>query len=463
MSHNRTRPYRYLEYTQSLCSHCAALIAAKIVVKDDAVFLLKYCPAHGEHFELLEDDVEYYLNRRRYDKPGTASKTQTTLSRGCPHDCGLCPAHDQHTCIGLIEVTPQCDLRCPVCFAQSAEGAPLELPVIERMLDAFQESEDGEAEILQLSGGEPTTHPRILDIIRLAKKKKIRFIMLNTNGLRLAEDRGFVAELSQCTPGFEVYLQFDGFEKSTYEQLRGRDLSDIKQRALAQLAEFEIPVTLVTTVQAGVNEHELGHIVQFAMDAPYVRGVNFQPMAFVGRYPSAASASRITLTGVLRRLEAQMHGMLRVSDFIPLPCDVDRVAVTYLYRAEEGFIPITRNTHFEQYLPLIDNTLAFDAGRVVKQLGQELLSGQNICKCLSFMKDLLPLAPVGKNMAYKGGKWTYAIEKTFRITVTSFIDQYNCDLKSLQKECVHVLLPDGRKMPFSAYNMLHRAREHAHV
>jgi len=333
------------------------------------------------------------------------------------------------------------------------------MPVIERMLDVFQESESGEAEILQLSGGEPTTHPHIIEIIRLARKKNIRFVMLNTNGLRLAEDRTFVAELSQCTPGFEVYLQFDGFEKKTYEQLRGRDLTDIKLRALANLAEFSVPVTLVTTVQAGVNEHELGHIVQFAMDASSVRGVNFQPMAYFGRYPRAEVNRRITLTGVLRRIEAQMHGMLRLNDFIPLPCDVDRVAVTYLYRDGDGFIPITRNARLHEYLPLINNTLAFDAGQVVKQLGKELLSGQNVCKCFSFLKDMLPLAPMGKNISLQGGKWKYAIENTFRITVTSFIDQYNCDIKSLQKECVHVLLPDGRKMPFSAYNMLHRARE----
>lgn len=452
---DQLRPYQFYAMTLSLCSVCGERIPAKIVQQHGAMYLLKLCPQHGEHRELLEEDAAYYLNRLQYDKPGECAAAQTKTAAGCPYDCGLCPDHEQHTCIGLLEVTQACDLHCPVCFAHAGDGQPLALDTIARMLDAYQESEGGKAEILQISGGEPTTHPQILEIIRLAKARHIGFVMLNTNGLRLADDEAFVAALSELCPGFEIYLQFDGFQPATYEQLRGRDLTAIKARAIANLTKHNVPVTLVATVAKGINDQEVGHIIQYGLDTPGIRGVNFQPIAYFGRHPQPLPHDRVTLTGVLRRIEQQTHGMIRLADFIPLPCDVDRVAVTYLYRAQNGFVPITRTAKVRDYLPLIDNTLFFDARDILKKTAEGLCSGQ-VCNCLSFLKDFLPFAPVGKNLSLKQGKLTYAIDNTFRITVTSFLDRYNFEMRAMKKECVHVLTPDLRKIPFSAYNILYR-------
>jgi len=451
---NRQKSYLYHGQTTSLCSHCAAVIPAKIIIEDGAVYLLKRCPEHGEHRELLEEDAEWYLHRGRYEKPGTRSDTQTETRRGCPHDCGLCPDHEQHTCIGLVEVTDRCDLQCPVCYANAGDGTFLDLPTIERMLDVYLQSESGEAEILQISGGEPTLHPRILDIIRLAKGKGFRFVMLNTNGLRIAEDPVFAEALHEFYGGFEVYLQFDGFTPQAYERLRGRDLSAVKQQAVKNLAEAGVPMTLVTTVHPTANAGELGRIIQFGLETPFVRGINFQPVARFGRCPD--NAGGITLTGILHRIERQTKGMIRVSDFIPLPCNTDRVAISYLYREKDTFIPVMRNAKIRDYLPLIKNTLLFDARDILSQTAKGLLKGQYVCECLGFLKDFLPLAPLGKNIRLEDGKVKYNIENTFRLSVTSFIDRYNFELRAMKKECVHILTPDLRKIPFSAYNLFYR-------
>jgi len=456
---NRQKSYLYHGQTTSLCSQCAALIPAKIVVEDGAVYLLKRCPEHGEHRALLEEDADWYLHRGQYEKPGTLSHPQTAIGRGCPHDCGLCPDHEQHTCIGLVEVTDRCDLGCPVCYANAGNGSFLNLQTIERMLDMYLQSESGEAEILQISGGEPTLHPRILDIIRMAKAKGFRFVMLNTNGLRIAEDPAFAAALHEFYGGFEVYLQFDGFTPRAYERLRGRDLSAVKQQAVNNLAEAGVPMTLVTTVHPTANESELGRIIQYGLDTPFVRGINFQPVARFGRCPDDAGG--VTLTGILHRIERQTQGMVRVSDFIPLPCNTDRVAISYLYRDKGNFIPIMRNAKIREYLPLIKNTLLFDARDILSQTAAGLLKGQYICECLGFLKDFLPLAPLGKNIRLEGGQVKYNIENTFRLSVTSFLDRYNFELRAMKKECVHVLTPDLRKIPFSAYNLFYRAARDA--
>lgn len=453
------RSYIFHESTTSLCPECLHTIPAKVIIEDGKVFLLKYCAEHGERRDLLEEDAEYHLRKRRYDKPGTPMKTQTPVAKGCPFDCGICPQHDQHACIGLIEITTACNLRCPLCYADAGEGTFLPLATIGAMMDFFQETEGGRAEILQISGGEPTLHPDIIAILRMARDKRFKYVMLNTNGLRLAGDEAFAAELGQFTGGFEVYLQFDGFKESTSLRLRGASLLETKKKAIANLAKHAVPTTLVSTIAAGINDDEVGRIFSFGLAQPYVRGINFQPAAFFGRVEPAIAADRITLSGVLRRLEDQTSGMLRLSDFIPLPCNVERVAITYLYRsAKGGFLPVTRDARIQDYLQLIDNTFVYTIEDVLKNAGASIRDIQTTCDCFKFLNDFRHIVPVNFFMKSKEKKKEYIDQNTFRVSVSSFLDAYNFDMKSMQKECVHVITADLRKIPFSAYNAIHRGK-----
>lgn len=452
--------YTVHSVTTSLCSTCLERAPAKILIRDGAVYLRKRCPDHGVHEELLEEDAAYWLRRSEYDKPGTLTPPDTEVRDGCPYDCGLCPDHEQHTCIGLVEVTTACDLGCPVCFASAGTGAALPMETIRRMLEQYIKAEGGQADVLQVSGGEPTTHPRILEILAMAREMGIRYLMLNTNGLRIARDPEFAKALGTVKGGFEVYLQFDGLTPSVHHALRGRDLVEVKSAALRNLADAGVPSTLVCTVQKGVNDDQLGQIVEFAMHAPAVRGVSFQPLAYFGRLDGADPAGRMTLTGVLKRIEGQMGGMLKVSDFVPLPCNVERVAFTIMLKQGGGFIPITRKADVRKYLGALPNTLAFYAQDVIKNAAGSLLCGSGGCDCMKFVKDLLPLASVGLRGLAARDKPQFTTDNVFRISVTSFLDRYNFEMKAMKKECVHVLLPDGRRVPFSSYNLLHRQ---AHV
>jgi len=439
----------------SLCSECGKRVPAKIVEREGQILLFKRCDEHGAHTELLEEDAAFHLLRAGFDKPGSISKSQTEIRDGCPFDCGLCPDHEQHTCVALIEVTNSCNLGCPLCFANSNAGDFLELSVIEKMLDLYQDSEFGKAEILQVSGGEPTIHPEIIEILALARRKRIRYLMLNTNGLRIASDLDFVKRLADFSPGFEVYLQFDGLDDHTNTRLRGRPMADIKMRAIENLTQCGVPLTLVATIAADVNDHEIGRIVQIGMENSNIRGVNFQPVAFFGRRPNFSVQKRITMTGIMKRLENQSGGMFGQSDFIPLPCDVWRNAVAYFYRNGSEVIPVTRNARIERYLPIIDNSFVFDVGELVRDAAAGACCGSD-CDCLSFVKDFKALLPLGRNLKVVDGKIKYAIENAFRISIVSFIDRYNFDMRSQQKECIHIITPDLRKIPFSAYNMLYR-------
>ena len=457
MGTNENRDYIFYEFTNSLCPMCLETVPAKIVIKDKKVYILKYCKTHGEQLELLEEEVEYHLKKKLYDKPGTTMKVHTKVEKGCPYDCGTCPQHNQHACIGLIEVTNKCNLRCPLCYADAGEGEFLTLDNIEKMMDFFQDSEGGQAEILQISGGEPTIHPDIINILKMAKVKKFKYVMLNTNGLRIAEDEEFVRELQQFVGGFEVYLQFDGFKTSTYKQLRGEDILDKKKKAIDNLARYKIPTTLVSSISAGINDDEVGEIFLYGLKQPYVRGINYQPVSFFGRTDLTAERSRVTLSGILKRLEQQTSGMLRLDDFIPLPCDVERVAITYMYRSSKGgFVPITRDARIKEYLHMINNTFIYTIEDAMKNVGKSLQGLNTACDCFKFLNDFKQMIPLNFFRKSKEEKIDYVDQNTFRISVSSFLDAYNFDMKSMQKECVHVITKDLRKIPFSAYNIIHR-------
>ena len=245
------RDYIYYDHTISLCIECHRQLSAKIIFQDDKVYLTKTCKEHGFQKVLIATDIEYYKQIRNYNKASEYPiKPHTETIYGCPYDCGICPDHEQHSCLTLIEVTDRCNLTCPTCYASSSptHGRHRTLEEIEMMLNAIVASE-GEPDVVQLSGGEPTIHPDFFKILDIAKTKPIKHLMVNTNGIRIANDIDFAERLSTYMPDFEVYLQFDSFRPEALKRLRGGDLTDIRKRALKNLNKFNLSTTLVVTLQ----------------------------------------------------------------------------------------------------------------------------------------------------------------------------------------------------------------------
>src|SRR3984957_18895150 len=241
--------------TMSLCETCLKLVHAKVVIEGDNVFYLKRCPSHGMQKTLVSTDAAYFKSCKDFIKPGDLPlHYQSTTEHGCPYDCGLCPDHEQHSCLALIEINDACNLSCPVCFADSSPQRTRHrtLTEVDAMLETLVASE-GSPDLVQISGGEPTIHPQIIAILQLAKSKPIRHVMLNTNGIRIATDKAFVAELAALKPGFEIYLQFDSLRREALENLRGADLRKVREQALANLEEAGISTTLVCVVKKGVT------------------------------------------------------------------------------------------------------------------------------------------------------------------------------------------------------------------
>jgi uncharacterized radical SAM superfamily Fe-S cluster-containing enzyme len=463
----RDREEVFVEYTKSICPLCKVVVDAQVNIRNDKVYLRKRCREHGWFEALVYGDAQAYLESGRFNKPGTIPLTfQTEVRDGCPSDCGLCPEHKQHACLGIIEVNTGCNLDCPICFADSGhqpDGYSITIDQCAAMLDVFVASE-GEAEVVMFSGGEPTIHRHILDFIDLAQQRPIRAVNLNTNGIRLATDRPFVAELGRRNrPGrrVNIYLQFDGFDERTHLQIRGRDLRAVKQRALDNCAEAGLTVTLVAAVERGLNDHELGDIIQFGLAHPAVRSVSFQPVTHSGRHVQFDPLTRLTNSDIIHGIAAQRPQWFQASDFFPVPCCFPTCrSITYLLTESTpgspdfGLVPIPRLLNVEDYLDYLSNRVVPDFA--VREALEKLWSASAFMGTDTTAEKLAAAASALDCADACGINLPEAIahltDRAFMIVIQDFQDPYTLNVKQLMKCCVEEITPDGRLIPLCAYN-----------
>ena len=428
------------------------MVPAKIIAEDDCVFYVKRCRAHGVQKTLISDDVAYWKSTRDWIKPGDRPLApQTRTEFGCPFDCGLCPDHEQHSCLALIEINEACNLSCPVCFADSStrKTGHRSLAEIETMLDVLVASE-GEPDLVQFSGGEPTIHPQFFEILDAAKRRPIRHLMINTNGLRIAREPGFAEKLAAYAPGFEVYLQFDSLRPEALKDLRGADLSKVRVQALEALEGAGVSTTLVVTVKAGVNDDEAADIVRFALKWRCVRGVTFQPIQDAGRNDGFDPKKHRVVLSQIRR-EIAKAGVFALEDLIPLPCNPDQICIGYGLRSGEQVTPVTSMLPRELFVAMAPNTVAFEAYPELQRRVFDLLSlstaQADTSDKLATLLCCVPEAAVPQDLGY---------EHTFRVVISQFLDRFNFDIGTVKRSCVHFVQPDGSIIPFDTYNTFYR-------
>ncbi len=416
--------------------------------------MLKSCPIHGAETVLMADDVDYYRRCREVflKAPEMPERFNTPVKWGCPYDCGLCADHQQHSCLTLVEITDHCNLECPVCYAASGPSRPeyRTLEEIERMLDAVVRNE-GQPDVVQISGGEPTLHPDFFAVLDLAKARPIKHLMVNTNGIRIAREPGFAERLASYMPGFEIYLQFDSLEEGPLRELRGADLRGIRRAALEALNRLGVSTTLVVTVKKGSNDGELGRIIEYALEQSCVRGVVFQPVQSAGRLVNFDEwKDRLTLTEVRRRILEQT-AIFRPEDVIPVPCHPDSLAMAYALKRGGRVTPLTGMIDPAILINAGRNTIVYEADENLhKQLFKVFSTNHSPQSSAASLRDLLCCLP---NVALPAGM---GYENLFRVIIMQFIDAHTFDVRSVKKTCVHIAHPDGRIIPFDTYNLFYR-------
>ena len=438
-----------LVQTQSLCPVCLRVVDAGYYLEGDMVYLGKTCPEHGTFrapaWKQESGAPSFNMWRQGTRIPAYPAHPATGIEKGCPYDCGLCPDHMQHTCTGLIEVTMRCSLGCPVCYARAGTGA--EDPSLEHIgmqLDALSRA-SGPCNV-QLSGGEPTERDDLPDIICMAKQKGFALVQVNTNGLRLGQESGYAETLRRA--GLDsVYLQFDGVSDDVYRTLRGRDCLSMKKAAVEACGNAGLGVVLVCTLVRGVNDHQVGDLLRFALSqGSHVRGLHFQPVSSFGRFPwDMGKAPRITLPELMKSLETQSPGMVRMKDFHAPSCEHPLCSFSAVYaKNDDGSLgsPIgaaccSGGTSLAEENRVVDNAEGSRISRAFTAAHWKAPHPE---------KDAL-------NDAFSRFIARTGADRRFTLSAMAFQDALSLDVERVRGCCIHVVSAEGKLIPFCLYNL----------
>lgn len=449
---------------ESVCPECLNRVVGELLRDGDVVRMVKRCPEHGEFSTVVWRGEPAFSSWVRPKIPFGGGMREEG-GQGCPYDCGLCARHAQRTCTALVEITSRCNLNCPVCFADSGgTGADPDMATLGRMFDQTMARTGGCN--LQLSGGEPTVRGDLPDIVRLAKRAGFGFVQLNTNGLRLAEDPALAGKLAEAGLS-SIFLQFDGVRDEVFRAMRGRDLFEVKKKAIGHASKASLGIVLVPTVARGVNVDQLWDIVRFGLERqPHVRGVHFQPMSYFGRYPEDFTPDHVTLPELMTGLEVQSGGAVKASDFLPPGCEHALCSFSGKFitsedgsfvrlgsascdctpkSAEAGALKSIGVTARQWSAPL---TPPFHpSSPPLTGQGAEPLAGRGA-------EPRISLAPPSDNDLDRF--LARARTHSFTISAMAFQDAWSLNLERLQGCCIHVAQPDGRLIPFCAFNLTSR-------
>lgn len=486
--------YTILKSVRAVCPRCFAedenfdpeyptdICDGHLVDREGRVYLRRYCRrGHGEVWSLYEESADLWRYLQQWRVPTRVINPDTSEVFPVPmgYEHGLGPAHLQHSCIYLLDITSQCNLSCPACFTSSSPASSLYLP-LEEIVHAVETAivrEEGRLDVVMLSGGEPTVHPQIRDIVERLVDLPVTRVIVNTNGIRLAAEDAFLDFIASHRNRVEIYLQYDGQLEETHRYLRGTDLREVKQRTIERLSQARVFTTLAMTV-AKHNAGQVGEVLDTAFATPYVGGVMFQPLFASGRAPELDPMDRVTTTGVLARIEEQSRNHVSARDLIALPCShPDCCSIGYFIKGKNGdfagLASIIGNDALFENLSLFGNTISFADS--LGEIRSALLGVMSETMTLSrpelatHLRTLCSACDFGGiaqllALAFKpGATERFVGERVKRVTVKHFMDADMLITERLEQCCVHVAGAgnDPVRMPFCAARLFPKVRARA--
>jgi uncharacterized radical SAM superfamily Fe-S cluster-containing enzyme len=479
-----------MKSTRSLCPECLAVIDASIFEEKGKMMIQKTCSKHGFFKDVYWSSAEQFERFDRYMHDGEGLINPVSQNGNCPSSCGICTSHKTTTILANIDVTNRCNQHCPVCFANSESSGYLYEPSllqIRNMMQMLRNEKPVPCPAIQFSGGEPTMRDDLVEIVKMAFESGFNQIQMATNGVKLAKDPELCKKLNAAGLG-TVYLQFDGVTERPYLINRGFNALPLKLKAIenCRAGGFR-SISLVPTLAKGVNDDQVGDIIRFAvqnMDA--VKGINFQPVSFAGRIDRNERISkRITIPDFLRLAEEQTDGLIKASDFYPVPfitpvshfvsahSGIPYVEFsvhphcgtgTYLYIDDGKIIPITRFIDVEGLMEFINEQSLNHNSSIPRSIIKLKMVGSLVSALSKFIDPAKAPKSVDVKKLFLNVLMDGTIEatrefhhNTLFLGAMHFMDLYNFDLERVKRCGVHYATPDGRIIPFCTYNTIHRA------
>jgi len=477
---------KILRETFSVCPVCLKKIKAQVAEKNGKIVILKECDEHGKFNDTYWSRPDIYYNAEEFKKPSC-----TPFQDNCPSGCGVnsCPNHVSTTVMAVIDVTNECDLRCPICFANASKPPDLYKPSLETIHNMLKHLKKQELPPLAVmfAGGEPTVRDDIVEIVKMAHELKF-MILLATNGIRMSKDPKLVKDLKKAGLNI-VYLQFDGLTDAPYKKLRNAKLLPNKLRLVELSREQDIEIILVPTLQGGINDNEVGDMIRFAAEnVDIIRGIVFQPMSFTGRTSEYVSREdRIDNSLLAQRIQEQTKGMISEKDLFPVSVMVPPLKVmnsflsktwppftptpycglwNWILVSKQGndkFTPINRFLKFETFMSDLRTLNKLIEAKKVSKIGIYMrlllasfrsLDWRKVQREAGLLNAVRTLIQIHTDPSYDS--LGYIRRRLLLIGCMAFMDPYTFDVERAHHCVIHYMTPDNRIIPFCVYNMLYR-------
>lgn len=469
-----------LKATTSLCPECKKKINAGIFEENGKFYIEKTCDVHGYFKKLYFGDAKIYRKFELYTYDGKGIKNPNEKFKTCSFSCGLCDMHKTHTALLNLVATNRCNARCFYCFFYAKRGGNVYEPTlkqIDEMLKTAREERPVAPIAIQITGGNPEMRDDLIEIVKLCKKNGFQHIQLNAHGTRrLYNDLNFVTNLRNA--GVNVlYLSFDCVSK----EKNYKNHWEIPY-ILENCRKVNLGVVLVPTIINTYNDDDIGKIINFALNnMDIVRGVNFQPVSFVGSMMGKdIERQRITVPDVINKLEEQSNSTIKADDFFPIPVVtpisefIETLtgkeqyiisnhftcgAATYLFLDENNkIIPLPEFLDVKglmNYLkekneeirknrllkPLILGKMLLDIGKFINQKKQP--------KNLNFAKLMFDVL-----VMHNYGSLGKIHIKSLFVGIMHFMDLYNYDVERVKRCSIHYITPEKKIIPFCVFNVL---------
>ena len=467
--------------TKTVCPECKLIIDGIIYKDGDNVMIRKTCPEHGTFIEKYWEDYDFYskMSTYAYNGRGFDNPNYQTNGENCPFDCGICERHKSHTGLANVVLTNRCHLSCWYCFFYAKEGEPIYEPSVDELDKLFRNLRAAKpipANALQLTGGEPTMHPQIVEVIRRAKKAGFDQIQLNTTGINLGLNPQLAMDIKNAGCG-TLYMSCDGVSART----NPKNYWEVPL-ALEASRKAKIGIVLVPTVIRGINDHELGALINFGLNnLDVIRAVNFQPVSLVGRMPKRdREKQRITIPGAIKEIEKQTNGVIKKEHWFSVPYTG---GITKFIEALTGKFQYDLSIHFAcgagTYLILdkddriIPITEFLDAEGLINYLQETITEmegkGRLMRKAIAVKAVMNIPKFIDKEKQPKSmnlGKMLMNIflhhdfnslgefhNRTLFLGMMHFQDEYTYDINRVERCDIHYAMPDGEVLPFCTFNV----------
>lgn len=463
MTRLKEREYTYFSTVRGMCRSCRRIVPARVFFQDDKVWQQSLCPACENKPALIASDKDWYLKNTLQAYPDHSPlKLSKPPMNGCPHDCGPCSWHASPCQLPVISVTNACNLNCPICFTYNRSDQIYHMAVEEmnRTVDWVIESSE-HVDLINITGGEPTLHPHILDILHCCKRPEIGRITMNSNGLRLAEDMDLCEHLAELS--IYVILSFNTFDRETALILHGRDVVEAKLKAIDNLTRAGVKMTLLHVMMRNTNENAIAGIFDLMRANNNILSLTVQTMTYTGQGGGHwQTRKHIPVDEAAQIVCEQSDGSLKFSDFLPRPSSHPLCYLTcYILKSGETFLPFARFASSEKLLSFMSDSYLIRLDEEEDYFRDVInqLYARGETEHLRLFRELIETLYPKKGPVTVFERQRLAESSVRTIYVHAHMDEgtFDCSRAMLCPDLVPA--EPGRLIPACTYNLLYRMKD----